>query len=89
MRAASTASRLCPARPPPSKAVPGGTVIRIGLQFTSTGPVVMSNQVIATGFGTHTDPNALVVGPTGWAWGPAACCTWPTRTATNSLELLH
>ena len=25
----------------------------------------MSNQVIATGFGTHTDPNALVVGPTG------------------------
>ena len=47
------------------KTVPGGTVIRIGVQFTSSGPVVMSNQVIATGFGTHTDPNALVVGPTG------------------------
>jgi hypothetical protein len=42
------------------KTVPGGSVIRIVLQFTSSGPVVMSNQVIATGFGTHTDPNALV-----------------------------
>ncbi|MGZ6669156.1 MAG: hypothetical protein ACXVH3_31180, partial [Solirubrobacteraceae bacterium] len=33
-------------------------------------PVVTSNQVIATGFTEHTDPNALVVGPTGVGLAP-------------------
>ena len=51
------------------KTVPGGTVIRIRLRFGSSGPVVVSNRVIATGFGTHTDPMALVVGPTGVGLG--------------------
>lgn len=51
------------------KTVPGGTVIRIRLRFGSSGPVVVSNRVIAKGFGTHTDPNALVVGPTGVGLG--------------------
>jgi hypothetical protein len=48
------------------KKVRRGTVVRIGLR-TQDGrtPVVTSNRVIAGGFTEHTDPNALVVGPTG------------------------
>lgn len=49
--------------------VNGGTVVRIRLLFTEFGEFVLSNQVIATGFGEHTDPNALVVGPTGVGLG--------------------
>jgi hypothetical protein len=47
-------------------AVPGGTVVRVGLSFASPGiPSVTSETVIATGFPERTDPAALVVGPTG------------------------
>ena len=51
--------------------VDDGTVTRITLGFDHGGadPRVISNQVIATGFGEHTDPNALVVGPTGVGLG--------------------
>jgi hypothetical protein len=48
------------------KDVKRGTVVRIGLKITSGHtPRVTSNHVIADGFTEHTDPNALVVGPTG------------------------
>jgi hypothetical protein len=46
-----------------------GTVVRLRLFLGWFGPQVMSNQVIASGFGEHTDPNALVVGPTGVGLG--------------------
>lgn len=47
-----------------------GTVVRVGLSLHGSGaPTVTSNQVIADGFTEHTDPNALVVGPTGVALG--------------------
>jgi hypothetical protein len=47
-----------------------GTVVRMTLQLVpGSTPVVTSNHVIATGFAEHTDPNALVVGPTGVALG--------------------
>jgi hypothetical protein len=46
-----------------------GTVIRIELRIAKGHPVVTSNTVIATGFGEHTDPNALVIGPTGVGLG--------------------
>jgi hypothetical protein len=51
--------------------VNGGTVTRITLRFGHGGsdPRVISDQVIATGFGEHTDPNALVIGPTGVGLG--------------------
>ena len=43
-----------------------GTVVRIRFQISSGGmPRKTSERVIATGFREHTDPNALVVGPTG------------------------
>ncbi len=39
-----------------------GTVVRLGLNIPTAGiPQVISNQVIATGFGERTDPSALVV----------------------------
>jgi hypothetical protein len=53
------------------KVVKRGTVIRIQLSLPSGGqPTVVSNQVIATGFREHTDPSALIVGPTGVGLGP-------------------
>ncbi len=50
--------------------VPDGTVVRIVLRISSSGvPQVISNRIIATGFNERTDPNALVVGPTGLGLG--------------------
>jgi hypothetical protein len=46
-----------------------GTVIRIRLAVQHGVPHVTSNVVIATGFGEHTDPNALIIGPTGVGLG--------------------
>jgi hypothetical protein len=47
-----------------------GTVVRIVLRFRHHhAPHVVSERVIANGFGEHTDPNALVVGPTGVGLG--------------------
>ena len=47
-----------------------GTVVRLTL-LTIPGlqPAVVNEQVIATGFPERTDPNALVIGPTGVALG--------------------
>ena len=54
------------------KDVNRGTVIRIRLRLPAGHtPVVTSNQVIATGFTEHTDPAALVVGPTGVGLAPS------------------
>lgn len=47
-----------------------GTVVRIQLMIApGQAPTVRSDRVIATGFTEHTDPNALVVGPTGVGMG--------------------
>jgi hypothetical protein len=47
-----------------------GTVIRIALRFhRHHAPTVVSNKVIASGFTEKTDPNALVIGPTGVGFG--------------------
>ena len=51
------------------KVVDRGTVVRITLSIGGGIPRMSSNRVIATGFGEHTDPNALVVGPTGVGLG--------------------
>lgn len=48
----------------------GGTVVRIVLNSAGGVPAVASEQVIATGFSERTDPNALVIGPTGLGWSP-------------------
>jgi DNA-binding beta-propeller fold protein YncE len=49
--------------------VHGGTILRITLAVGRGAPREISRQVIATGFAEHTDPNALVVGPTGLGLG--------------------
>src|SRR2546421_5309824 len=52
------------------KNVNRGTVVRIVLRIRhGHAPTVASNEVIAGGFTEHTDPNALVVGPTGMGLG--------------------
>jgi hypothetical protein len=50
--------------------VDGGTVVRIQLlTIPGVRPRVLDEDVIGTGFPERTDPNALVVGPTGVALG--------------------
>jgi hypothetical protein len=53
------------------KVVHHGTVVRIRAMTTASTFTVTSNKVIAGGFGEHTDPAALVVGPTGVGLGPS------------------
>jgi hypothetical protein len=51
--------------------VHGGTVVRIRVAIHGTSePHRFATDVIATGFAEHTDPAALVVGPTGVALAP-------------------
>ncbi|HJP77714.1 MAG TPA: hypothetical protein VJ914_25825 [Pseudonocardiaceae bacterium] len=47
-----------------------GTVVRLGLLLTGPLPRLVSSTVIGNGLSVHTDPAALVVGPTGVALGP-------------------
>ena len=47
-----------------------GDVVRIVLDLATSPPTVLQHVVIASGFAERTDPNALVVGPTGVALGP-------------------
>jgi hypothetical protein len=52
------------------KTVKRGTVVRLKLSVPNNGkPHVVSNTVIAKGFPEHTDPAALIVGPTGVGMG--------------------
>src|SRR5205807_4179137 len=53
------------------KVVHRGTVVRLDLSIPAGAmPLVMANTTIASGFAEHTDPDALVVGPTGVGMGP-------------------
>jgi hypothetical protein len=50
-----------------------GTVVRLNLAVSEKyAPSLLSLTVIATGFPQRTDPNALVIGPTGVALSPAS-----------------
>jgi hypothetical protein len=61
---------ITPADAANNTVVDHGTVVRITLRLEPDHvPVVTSNRVIADGFAEHTDPNALVVGPTGVGLG--------------------
>jgi len=48
--------------------VDGGTVVRLLLSDVGPVPQVLESEIIGSGFGETTDPNALVVGPTGVAF---------------------
>jgi len=52
------------------KTVHGGTVLRLTVVVPGHGlPFIASARVIGSGFGEKTDPNALVIGPTGVGLG--------------------
>jgi len=46
-----------------------GTVVRLDIKLQGGMPALVGSTVIASGFAERTDPNALVVGPTGLALG--------------------
>ncbi len=48
-----------------------GNVVRLTLSLTGSEPRVIASTVIANGISVHTDPNALIVGPTGVALSPS------------------
>jgi sugar lactone lactonase YvrE len=52
------------------RTVDRGTVVRIDLATAGAKPRVLSETAIGSGFPEHTDPAALVVGPTGVGLGP-------------------
>ena len=47
-----------------------GNVVRLNLNLTGAVPKVTASTVIANGISVHTDPAALIVGPTGVALSP-------------------
>jgi hypothetical protein len=55
----------------PGPTVNKGTVLRLLVTTPSYGvPRLLDSDVIGSGFGEHTDPGALVIGPTGVGVGP-------------------
>lgn len=66
----------------------GGTVVRLVLNNAGGTPVVSSEQVIATGFPERTDPNALVVGPTGLAVGRGGWALYVADTQGNRIAFV-
>jgi len=48
-----------------------GNVVRLTLKLTGSEPRVVASTVIANGISVHTDPAALIVGPTGVALSPS------------------
>jgi uncharacterized protein (TIGR03118 family) len=63
-----------------------GTVTRIDLHIPDDGmPVVESETQIASGYTHRTDPNALVVGPTGLAFDAKKDVLYVASTADNAI----
>ena len=48
-----------------------GDVVRLTLKLTGAVPQVIASTVIANGISVHTDPAALIIGPTGVALSPS------------------
>jgi uncharacterized protein (TIGR03118 family) len=66
--------------------VRSGTVTRIDLQLPAHGnPVVKSMTQIASGYASHSDPTALIVGPTGLAYDAKKDVLYVASTADNAV----
>jgi hypothetical protein len=69
-----------------------GTVVRLPLRLPFTSrrvPHAMSPVVIGSGFGEHSDPAALVVGPTGVAYDKKTGTLFVADTADNRISAIH
>ncbi len=67
-----------------------GTVTRIDLAIPKGGtPMVESETQIASGYTHRTDPNALVVGPTGLAFDAATDTLYVASTGDNAIYAIH
>jgi hypothetical protein len=62
-----------------------GTVTRLDLAVSTTGVTVQSMTQIASGYAHRTDPNALVLGPTGLAYDPSTGILYVAATANNAI----
>ena len=62
----------------PPAATTQGDVVRLTLELTGTVSQVIASTVITNGISVHTDPAALVIGPTGVALSPAGPSSSPT-----------
>lgn len=67
-----------------------GTVTRIDLKIPNGGtPQVESETQIASGYGHRTDPNALVVGPTGLAFDAKTDTLYVASTGDNTIYAIE
>jgi uncharacterized protein (TIGR03118 family) len=63
-----------------------GTVTRINLSISHSGKLTVESETqIASGYATRTDPNALVVGPTGLAFDAARDILYVASTGDNAI----
>ncbi len=65
-----------------------GTVVRINLQISDKPPQVQSMTVIGSGFPERTDPNALVIGPTGVGLSPKEDVLYVADTQANRIAII-
>lgn len=67
-----------------------GTVARIDLSIGNDGVAMLpSSRIIASGYVNRTDPNALVVGPTGLAYDPNIDVLYVASTGDNAVFAIH
>jgi uncharacterized protein (TIGR03118 family) len=67
-----------------------GTVTRIDFVIPKGGtPQAVSMTQIASGYATRTDPNALVVGPTGLAYDPKSETLYVASTGDNAIYAIR
>ncbi|UXU92150.1 hypothetical protein [Burkholderia sp. S-53] len=67
-----------------------GTVARIELAIGDDGVTMLpGSRIIASGYVNRTDPNALVVGPTGLAYDPNIDVLYVASTGDNAVFAIH
>jgi len=62
-----------------------GTVSRLDVAVSSSNVTVLNKTQIATGYAHHSDPVALVVGPTGLAYDPQTDILYVASTKDNAI----
>lgn len=65
-----------------------GTVVRVDLGFFGGWPFVLDEAVIGSGFPERTDPDALVIGPTGLGLSPSGRTLYVADTLNNRIAAI-